>query len=461
MPDQRFKHDAYDANRGLLVGCACGGDHAPLDHDAAHGSQRPSTVEAVAHDFVEASMVKALFPHEPTRRAFLNAVGRNAAMAAIASVVPIASVQAMVQEGGGNLERKNLKIGFIAITCAAPLIMAEPLGHYREQGLNVQLVKTAGWGMIREKIVKKEHDASHFLSPMPLAMSLGLGGEPFPTSVATIQNNNGQAITLHLKHKTRREPKQWKGFTLGVPFVYSMHNFLLRYYLAEYGVDPDTDLKIIPVPPPEMVEKLRDGTIDGFLGPDPFNQRAVFDGVGFIHVLSKDIWDGHPCCAFGAGDEFVQKNPNTFAALFRAIIGASLIATISTDRVAMAKTIAPAAYLNQPVEVITQVLTGKFPDGLGNTNSVPDRAIFNPVPWQSMAVWMLTQMKRWGYIKGDVNYTQLAEKIFRLTDAKKHMLEAGWTPPKGAYRKHSIMGKVFDAEKPAEYVKSFAISRST
>lgn len=449
-------HDAYDADRPLFARCACGGDHSPTDHRTAPDL---AGIEAFYRLFIEASVVKALLPHEPLRRAFLKAAGRNAAMAAIASVVPLASLQALAQDERTRLERVNVKIGFISITCASPLIMAEPLGFYRDQGLKVQLVKTPGWGVIRDRVMNKEHDASHFLSPMPLAMTLGLGSDPFPTSVATIQNNNGQAITLHVKHKNRRNPKQWKNLSFGVPFVYSMHNFLLRYYLAEFGMDPDSDVKIVAVPPPEMVGKLKDGTIDGFLGPDPYNQRAVFDGVGFIHILSKEIWDGHPCCAFGASDAFIQQNPNTFAALFRAIIGASLIASISTDRAEIARIIAPPAYLDQPLEVVTQVLTGQFPDGLGNTLSVSDRLIFNPVPWQSMAVWMLTQMKRWGYIKGDVNYAQIAEQVFRLTDAKKQMSEAGWKPPEGVYRKHKIMGKMFDPAKPEEYVKSFSIQR--
>jgi nitrate/nitrite transport system substrate-binding protein len=447
-------YDASDADRPLLTRCACGGDHPPSDHQTVNN---PTSVEEFSRAFIEASVVKALFPHEPSRRAFLKAVGRNAAMAAIASVVPLASLPALAQEG--RLERRDVKIGFISITCASPLIMAEPLGFYADQGLKAELVKTPGWGVIRDRVMKKEHHASHFLSPMPLAMTLGLGSDPFPTSVATIQNNNGQAITLHVKHKNRRNPKQWKGFTFGVPFVYSMHNFLLRYYLAEFGMDPDSDVKIVVVPPPEMVAKLKDGTLDGFLSPDPYNQRAVFDEVGFIHMLSKEIWDGHPCCAFGASDEFIRQNPNTFAALFRAIIGASFIASISTDRAEIARIIAPPAYLNQPLEVVTQVLTGQFPDGLGNTLSVPDRLIFNPVPWQSMAVWMLTQMKRWGYIKGDVNYAQIAEKVFRLADAKKQMKEAGWKPPEGIYRKYNIMGKIFDPAKPAEYVRSFPIQR--
>ena len=120
-----------------------------------------------------------------------------------------------------------------------------------------------------------------------------------------VENINGQAITLAMKHKDKRDPKSWKGFKFAVPFDYSMHNYLLRYYVAEHGIDPDQDIQIRAVPPPEMVANLRADNIDGFLAPDPVNQRAVYDGVGFIHILSKDIWDGHPCCAFAASKEFV------------------------------------------------------------------------------------------------------------------------------------------------------------
>src|SRR6185436_16490929 len=122
----------------------------------------------------------------------------------------------------GPLEKKDLKIGFIAITCASPLIMADPLGFYKKEGLNVQLNKTAGWALIRDKMINKEHDASHFLSPMPIAMSMGLGSNPIAMNVASIQNTNGQAITLHVKHKDKRDPKSWKGFKFAVPFEYSM-----------------------------------------------------------------------------------------------------------------------------------------------------------------------------------------------------------------------------------------------
>ncbi|MBL8383754.1 MAG: ABC transporter substrate-binding protein [Burkholderiales bacterium] len=456
-------YSPYDPNRRLGPGCPCGAHRSAAEHDAAQAQRfadRAANPETLGHDFVEAALVRALFPRDAVRRRFLRAVGAGTAMSAISSLLPVGQLQAMAQERGGSLEKKDLKIGFIAITCAAPLIMADPLGFYRKQGLNVSLNKTAGWALIRDKMVNKEHDASHFLSPMPLAMSMGLGSNATPMRVATIQNINGQAITLHVKHKDRRDPKTWKGMRFAVPFEYSMHNFLLRYYVAEHGLNPDTDIQIRVTPPPEMVANLRAGNIDGFLGPDPFNQRAVFDEVGFIHILSKELWDGHPCCAFGLSEEFIKQNPNTYAALFRAVLTAAAMARDPKNRSLVAKVIAPTAYLNQPETVIEQVLTGKFADGLGGVKNVPDRADFDPVPWQSMAVWIMSQMKRWGYIKGEVNYKDIAERVFLLTDAKKYMKELDQKVPEGAYRRFKVMGKEFDPAKPDAYVNSFAIRKA-
>jgi nitrate/nitrite transport system substrate-binding protein len=468
--------DPYDADRPLRLRCTCGADHDAAEHDASVAATGNVTAdgalatlkaraaepafEAASNAFIEASLVKALFPQEPVRRAFMKAVGRRTAMAAIASVVPLHALQAMAQEGGA-IEKKQLKIGFIPITCATPLIMAHPLGFYAKQGLDVQVVKTAGWALVRDKILNKEYDATHFLSPMPLAITMGLGSTAKPMHVASIQNTNGQAITLALKHKDRRNPKDWKGFKFAIPFEYSMHNFLLRYYLAEHGIDPDRDVQLRVIAPPEMVANLRAGNIDGFLGPDPFNQRAVFEEIGFLHVLTKDLWNGHPCCAFGTSAEFIQQHPNTFAALYRAVLTASAMAREARNRELIAKVIAPPAYLNQPEAVIAQVLTGRFADGLGNVKNVPDRADFNPIPWPSMAVWMLTQMQRWGYVKGSVDYRQLAEKVFMITDAKKQMKALGQPVPAGSdYPGFTVMGKRFEPAQAAGYAGSFAIKRT-
>ena len=457
--------DPFDADRPLTMRCRCGEPGCTSDHDraAAVDTLKARSLEAdtaaYIDEFVQASIVKALFPQDSVRRRFLRAVGRPTAMAAIASVLPVGAMQAMAQDKGGALEKRDLKIGFIPITCATPLIMAHPLGFYSKQGLNVEVVKTAGWALIRDKMLNREYDATHFLSPMPLAISMGIGSNQVPMSVATIQNTNGQAITLHVKHKDKRDPKQWKGFKFAVPFEYSMHNFLLRYYVAEAGLDPDRDIQIRVVPPPEMVANLRAGNIDGYLGPDPFNQRAVYDEVGFIHLLTRELWSGHPCCAFGTSEAFIQQNPNTFAALFRAVLTAAAMAREARNRELIAKVISPQAYLNQPETVVAQVLTGRFADGLGGVKSVPERADFDPVPWQSMAVWILSQMKRWGYVKGDVNYRQIAERVFLLTDAKKHMKSLDQKVPDGAYPKFTVMGKEFDPAKADAYVQSFAIKR--
>jgi nitrate/nitrite transport system substrate-binding protein len=333
------------------------------------------------------------------------------------------------------------------------------MGFYAKHGLDVEVVKTAGWAVIRDKTLNKEYDAAHMLSPMPLAITLGAGATPVPYTMPAVENINGQAITLAIKHKEKRDPKTWKGFKFAVPFDYSMHNYLLRYYVAEHGLDPDTDIQIRAVPPPEMVANLRADNIDGFLAPDPVNQRAVYDGVGFIHTLSKDIWEGHPCCAFAASKEFVTTMPNTYRALLKAIIDATAYATKPDHRKEIAAAIAPPNYLNQPVTVVEQVLTGTFADGLGNVRMVPDRIAFDPFPWHSFAVWILTQMKRWGQLKGEVDYQKVAREVFLATDATKLMSEAGLTPPKSTYKSFSVMGKAFDPMKPAEYVASFAIKR--
>jgi nitrate/nitrite transport system substrate-binding protein len=403
--------------------------------------------------------MRALFPHDTTRRAFLRAVGASTAAAALAHVFPIATASDVFAQGAAP-EKKDLKVGFIPITCATPIIMASPMGFYAKQGLNVEVIKTAGWAVIRDKTLNKEYDAAHMLSPMPIAITLGIGSNPVPFTMPAVENINGQAITLAMKHKDKRDPKQWKGFKFAVPFDFSMHNYLLRYYIAEAGLDPDTDVQIRSVPPPEMVANLRADNIDGFLGPDPFNQRAVFDGVGFIHILSKELWDGHPCCAFAASREFVTTMPNTYAALLKAIIDATAHAAKADNRKDIAKAIAPANYLNQPETVLEQILTGTYADGLGGIKKDPNRIAFDSFPWESFAIWIMTQMKRWGQIKTDVDYKAIARQVYLATDAAKLMKEAGLTPPAATTKTFSVMGKAFDPEKADDYVKSFAIRRS-
>ncbi|WP_319381184.1 ABC transporter substrate-binding protein [Thiomicrorhabdus sp.] len=419
--------------------------------------------EAIIDRAVESAVVRSVFGHnDMSRRSFLGMIGAGTAAAVLGSVFPMEEAKAAIKEtmGLGPLEKKKLNIGFVPITCATPIIMAHPMGFYEKNGLDVDVIKTAGWAVARDKSLAKEYDASHMLTPMPLAMTMGAGSTATPFIMPTVENINGQAIVLHNDHKDKRDPKQWKGFKFGVPFEYSMHNFLLRYYVAEHGLDPDKDIQIRVVPPPEMVANLRAGNLDGYLSPDPFNQRAVWEKVGFIHTLTKDIWEGHPCCAFACSKEFAVTNPNTYGALLRSIIDATEYSAKQENRKEIAEAISPKNYLNQPVPVVQQVLTGRYADGLGSVMNVPDRIDFDPFPWHSMGVWILTQMKRWGYVKGDIDYNKIAEEVYLASETGEVMKKLGYTPPDKTYENYTIMGKEFDYTKPEEYIESFKIRRT-
>jgi nitrate/nitrite transport system substrate-binding protein len=403
---------------------------------------------------VTAAVVEAI---GPTRRQVLLGLGAATLSALVAEVFPLGRLKAFAADPVGKPEKKDVSVGFIPITCGTPIIMAEPLGFYKKHGLNASVKRAAGWAMIRDWAVNKEVDAAHMLTPMPLAITLGAGSVPTPIYMPAVENINGQAITLHVKHKNVKTAAEMKGFRFCVPFDFSMHNYLLRYFLAEGGVHPDKDVQIRVVPPPEMVANLKAGNVDGYLGPDPFNQRAVYENVGFIYKLSKDIWDRHPCCAFTVTKEYATTYPNTFLAMWRAIVDATHYASDPAHRKEIAAAIAPTNYLNQPVTVLEQVLTGTFADGLGGIKKEPNRIDFDPYPWHSMAIWILTQMKRWGHLKGDVNYKTVAEQVYRAADCDRIAKELGYPTHQSTFTKHTIMGKDFDWNNPEAYVKSFKI----
>jgi nitrate/nitrite transport system substrate-binding protein len=431
--------------------CGCGVPHAsgfvcaeeaPLDGTGELGRA------------VNEAAIRAAFPEPRTRRAMLTAFGAGTLLAAIEGFLPLQNAREVMAQATGAPEKRDLKIGFIPITCATPIIMADPMGFYRKHGLNVEVIRTAGWAVIRDRAIAREYDAAHMLAPMPVAMSLGIGvAQPIPFAVAAIENINGQAITLANKHRDKRDPKDWRGFRFAVPFDFSIHNYLLRHYLAEHGLDPDRDVQIRSVPPPEMVANLRADNIDGFLGPDPFNQRAVFDGVGFIHILTKELWDGHPCCAFAVPRSMVTDTPNTFHALLRAIVEATAYSQNAANRREVAAAISGQNYLNQPQTVVEQVLTGTFADGLGRVQRVPDRIGFDPFPWHSMAMWIMTQMRRWGQLQREVDYRQVAEQVFLATDAARAMRELGQPVPSGTKQSFQVMGRTFDPANPAPWTE--------
>ncbi|NMF82506.1 ABC transporter substrate-binding protein [Nodosilinea sp. P-1105] len=401
-----------------------------------------------------------------TRREFMKNMAVGAALVTLASCAngggPVAEDDADAPVDVSDLEKTDIQVGFIPITCATPIIMSEPLGFYDKYGFNATVVKMPSWGAVRDSAIAGELDAYHMLAPMPIAMTLGLGSDSFGVKLASIENINGQAITIAERHQGNvNGPEDFRGFVIGVPFPYSMHNLLLRYYLATGGLDPDVDVQIRPVPPPDSIAQLIAGDIDAMLMPDPFNQRAVYEGAGFIYMLTKDLWDGHPCCAFAASDDWIDANPNSFRALNKAIIEAAGYAQDPANRPEIAQAISTRAFLNQPVEVVEAVLTGNFDDGQGNTLSVPDRIGFDPYPWQSFAKWISSQLVRWD-LQGDGraaqqitadSYEQVGEEVFLTDLARELAQELGQNPPTETDRQETLAFDTFDPADPEAYVQ--------
>ena len=401
-----------------------------------------------------------------TRSEFLRrAAGAGVGLMAGAGLLPLAGCSSA---GGGsfdNVETPSLTVGFIPINCATPIIMAAPLGIYEQYGLDVTVRKFGGWSEIRDAAIAGEIDAAHLLAPIPLALSMGLGAATVPMRLAAIENINGQAITLATKHLGNVEgPADLAGMKLGIPFEFSMHNLLLRDYLASGGVDPDNDVQLVVMRPPDMVALLSVGNIDGFLGPEPVNQRAVYEGAGYLHVLSREMWDGHPCCSFSVRQPFIDENPQTYGALLRAVVDATAYSQEAANREEIAEAIASPQYLNQPVEVVKAAMTGHFDDGKGDTVSEPERMGFDPYPWKSFAVWIQTQLVRWGYVEPEeaqgLDFRGVADEVFRTSDIREMQRELGMTTTDEEYKTETILGRDFDPDDPDPWLESNIAARA-
>lgn len=409
-----------------------------------------------AGQFFTDAQVKSQF----TRRKFLQNIAVGAALVSLANCAQQPGEESAdldsVNEGNNELEKTDLKIAFLPITCATPIIMSQPLGIYERHGLDVTLMKYAGWSVVRDAAIAGELDAYHMLAPMPISMSLGLGSSPFPMRLASIQNNNGQAIAVANKHLGRvNGPADFAGMTIGIPFDYSNHNLLIRYYLASGGLDPDRDVRLLVMPPPDAIAQMSTGQIDAFILPDNFTQRVVFEGIGFIHLLTKDLWPGHPCCAFTASQNWIDEHPNTFRAINKAIIDAANYANDPSNRKEIAAAIAPREYLNQPVEVLESVMTGQFEDGQGNSFDVPDRIYFDPYPWKSFSSWISTQLVRWNYMPTDqANYDEISQQVFLTDLARELSEELGVAAPEEITRIENLKARPFDPEDPDAYLKA-------
>src|SRR6185503_1387599 len=334
-------------------------------------------------------------------------------------------------------------------------------------GVESTISKEASWAVIRDKLSLGENQATHMLIGMPLASTMGLAGSPVkPMVIPWLLNRNGQAITLNNKLKTlgAKTPAQIKPIAEkakagGDPLTFAMtfppgtHAMWVRYWLASGGIHPDKDVNLITIPPAQMVANMKVDKMDGFCVGEPWNNRAIIDGIGFTAITTQKMWPDHPekVCAFT--EEFAAKNPKTVKAVLKALHLASVHLDNLDNRAKAAEVVARAAYINCPPEIILQRLLGNYDYGDGRKEQDKYAMIFSNrdcnYPQRAFAVWWLSQFRRWGMVKEAPDYLGVAKRVMRPDIYLEAMKEINVTPKIADVQKFAFNdGTSFDASEP-------------
>lgn len=412
-------------------------------------------------------------PEQNSRRDFMKQAGAILGAAGIMSMVPMGTRAAAWAGGSDAPELKAVNVGFIPLTDCASLVIASVMKFDEKYGIKINLSKEASWAAVRDKLVNGELHAAHVLYGLIYGVQLGIGGQKKDMSVLMTLNNNGQAITLsnQLKEKGATTGETLKklvdtdkrDYTFAQTFPTGTHAMWLYYWLANYGIDPFKDVKIITVPPPQMVANMRVGNMDGYCVGEPWGNRAIADKIGFTAVTTQDIWKDHPEKVLGSTAEFTQKYPNTARALMMAVLEASKYIDDMANRRKVSEIIADKSYVNCPVDVIDQRMEGKYEDGLGKKWNDPNYMKFCNdgavnFPYLSDGMWFLTQHKRWGLLKEDPDYLAVAKKINQIELYKQAASQVKVAVPKDVMRSTKLFdGTVWDGKDPKKYAASFKI----
>jgi len=387
------------------------------------------------------------------------------------------ATQGVWAAGSDKPEKEEIRIGFIPLTDCASVVMASVLGFDKKYGIKIVPTKEASWAAVRDKLVNGELDAAHVLYGLIYGVHLGIGGARKDMANLMTLNHNGQAITLSKKlaekgavdgaSLAKLMQSEKREYTFAQTFPTGTHAMWLYYWLAAYGINPMKDAKIITVPPPQMVANMRVGNMDGYCVGEPWGHRAIADGIGITSVTTQDIWKDHPEKVLGTTAEFANKHPNTARAMTAAILEASkwIDASLS-NKAKMAETIADKAYVNTSVDVINQRILGRYQNGLGKTWDDPNHMKFFSdgavnFPYLSDGMWFLTQHRRWGLLKEDIDYLAVARQINRVDLYKDAAGMAKVSVPKDPMRTSRLIdGAVWDGKNPKAYAGSFKISAS-
>ncbi|APT89412.1 nitrate ABC transporter substrate-binding protein [Corynebacterium frankenforstense DSM 45800] len=319
-------------------------------------------------------------------------------------------------EPAGGRDDAPVTIGFVPIACASPLLAADGLGLFERHGVRVRLRKFSGWADLWTAYAVGEIDVAHMLSPMPVALDAGVTNAARPTRIVFTQNTNGQAVTLGARHHPGvRGAADLEGMTIGIPFEYSVHALLLRDYLTAHGLDPVADLELRLLRPADMIAQMSVGTIDGFIGPEPFLQRSLATGSGRVFELTKDMWDGHPCCAVAMAKDFLADAPGPARRIVAALEEAARFVNNPEHAHRAAPLLGAEAYLNQKPEFIEPALRGSYLSWGDEEIEDPDYLRFgDPTSYLAIA-WMATQIARFGLGGGALELDDAA--VAAVTDS--------------------------------------------
>jgi nitrate/nitrite transport system substrate-binding protein len=425
-----------------------------------------------------------------SRRAFLKAsAGTVALLGALQSQLPFG---AHVAQAAGP-ETKAAKLGFIALTDAAPLFVAKEKGFFAKYGMpDVEVQKQASWGATRDNIVLGSEgggiDGAHILTPMPYLISAGKvtqNHQPTPMYILARLNLNGQCISVGKEYtdvrvgvdakpfKVALEKKKSAGSSVkaAMTFPGGTHDLWIRYWLAAGGIDPDKDIETIVVPPPQMVANMKVGTMDCFCVCEPWNLQLIHQNIGYTAITTGELWNKHPENSLGLRAAWVDENPNAAKALTMATMEAQMWCEKPENRDEVAAICAKRQWINCPVEDITDRVKGRFDYG------IPGKVVENSphimrywadhasYPFQSHDLWFLTEDIRWGKFEPGYDAKQLIAKVNRedvwREAAKELSVPAADIPASKSRGKETFFdGKVFDPENPMAYLKSLSIKRA-
>jgi nitrate/nitrite transport system substrate-binding protein len=404
------------------------------------------------------------------RREFIKRAGRIAAAAGLSAVLP-----ATAHAGGTDAPGQHeLRVGFVALTDCASVVMAAALGFDRKYGIRIVPSREASWASVRAKRASGALDAAHVLYGLVYGMQVGIGSPRRDMALLLTLNHNGKGISLSRKLAERgardgaslaalmrREPRE---YVLAQTFPTGTHAMWLNYWLAAHGVDPLRDVTTIVVPPPQMVASMRAGGIDAFCAGEPWNHCGIAEGVSVHGASSQDIWPDHPEKVLGATRDFVARQPHAARALVMAVLEASRwIDASPANRERMAAMLAASAYVDAPVGAIVDRIQGRYQDGLGRTwtDAHPMRFFADGAvnfPYLSDGMWFMTQFKRWGLLREHPDYLAVAAAVNQLELYREAAAQVGVALPAEPLRSSRLIdGALWSGRDPVRYVEAQAI----